>query len=915
VPKEISAEERPPPAGTFVDMPRPATKPPPRRPPPPVMVRQAPGAAPQAPAGPATPAGARQVEPAFPEEELAAPAEGGKKPKPKKPRAPGAPASPRLSSLRDRALGFGRALKQRPALLLGLVAGLMVVGVVVAGVRARRTDAGLFWMNRLTPKGKANAGATLEAIRRAGDRLAEGTFSGTRGALAIAAQALKTLPEDEDVRSFFVLCASELKVSYNQSGADLDQARRLGERLKPSDRRQLLAMGALALATGEPARTRVLLSPLVEGRDVEPETIFLYALALQRMGETALATQVLDNALKTLATPKLLVQRGQLAKAKNLLPDAKGWFEKALEKDPKHGRALVELADIQLREHDLASAQATLDRLQDPEMQKSQQLEATEEGRAAMLRAKLSAELHQGKEAAEQFERAVKLDPKSTEIATSFGLFRARRREYDRALPLLETAAAADPANVDVQAALVRTYLGLNRFLDADKRIRDAAQRDPNQPAFMFLQGKVAESIGKMDEAGKAYDKALAKKAQLPEAIAAQGMIEAYKGNKDAARDKLEAARALPMAGQGTLELEAVGDLALTLAEWAKARDQFDAALKVDPEDPLAHAGLGRAMAGLGELKTARAELEIALAGAGQDASVLFEYGSVLRRLGELEPAKAALQKSVKLNDKEARIFARLGAVQVELHEYAEAEKTLKQAVLLDERLGEGLYYLGRSLSAQKKLTEAIDIQRKDVAVEPSSSAAYLQLGYTYEQGEQVANAVDAFTKAVEHDRKSVDGLEHLGMSFLLQNRFAEAIDAFKKGLQLDPERSSLWAAVGDAMQQAGETDGAITNLQKSLKLDPQQSGVWTKLGVAYRDKACGTCKDKALDALTRAVRLNPRDALAWYHLGYLFKDEGKKEEAVAAFRKYIELRPDAPDAPTVKDDIFYLQEERKRTP
>ena len=32
-------------------------------------------------------------------------------------------------------------------------------------------------------------------------------------------------------------------------------------------------------------------------------------------------------------------------------------------------------------------------------------------------------------------------------------------------------------------------------------------------------------------------------------------------------------------------------------------------------------------------------------------------------------------------------------------------------------------------------------------------------------------------------------------------------------------------------------------------------------------------------------------------------------------FKRYLELKPDAPDADSVKDDIFYLQEEGKHAP
>jgi hypothetical protein len=46
-----------------------------------------------------------------------------------------------------------------------------------------------------------------------------------------------------------------------------------------------------------------------------------------------------------------------------------------------------------------------------------------------------------------------------------------------------------------------------------------------------------------------------------------------------------------------------------------------------------------------------------------------------------------------------------------------------------------------------------------------------------------------------------------------------------------------------------------------------------------------------------------------------MFKDDGRRKEAIVEFRRYLDLRPDAGDVGSVQDDIYYLQEESRRTP
>ena len=108
-----------------------------------------------------------------------------------------------------------------------------VGGGAAMGVRAGSTPSGLFWRNDLMSVRASKPSATTLAVVAAGQaKLGQGTFSSAREALGTAAQLLGAAPDDDDARSFFVLCAAELKVSYGQGGADWDQAKRVVEKIR-----------------------------------------------------------------------------------------------------------------------------------------------------------------------------------------------------------------------------------------------------------------------------------------------------------------------------------------------------------------------------------------------------------------------------------------------------------------------------------------------------------------------------------------------------------------------------------------------------------------------------------------------------------------------------------------------------------
>ena len=801
----------------------------------------------------------------------------------------------------------------RPGRLIALALLLAIGAAGALGYRARQTPAGLFWMNLYLPSEKAVTAAEAKVIEQGLVKLNRADFAGAREAVASAAELMTVLPDDDDVKSFFVLAASELKIEYGQLGADWDQAKRVVERIKGTRPTQNRARGAFALASGELVKAKQFLAALGDTPSADLDSTWLYAIALVYSNESARAAQVLDNALKTRgSSTRLLLVRGAVARDRGQLPEAADSFERALKGAPDNARLMVELASVRLRQNDTKGAGELLNQALDSDVRKT--LDAGEEARANMLRGSLAAGGHDLKNAEAAYERAVALDPNSTAVRVAYGEFRLQRLEWDKAARQFEAAIQLS-ASAPAYAGAARAYLGQNRLLEADKTINEAVAREARNARYLYLQGRVADAIGKAEEAYRKYEAALKAKPDLVEALAAQGLVWYSRNDKASAQEKLDAALKVPAAGLTALENEAIGELALALGHRDKAREAYARALQIDPDDPIAHAGMGKALAAQGEVSAARKQMETALVQLDSDASLQYEYGSLLRRMGYSDAALQSFREAVKLDSKDPRYRTRLGGILVERGDLEAAELQLREAVAMNDRHAEALYFLARALAGRKKLGEAMDVMKKAVEIEPDNPEFHYHLGLIFEKGLQVRDAIETFTRAIDKGSRNADTYEHLGVNLMVENRFPEAVKSFRKAVELDPKRARLWALVGDAEQQSGDVDSAIRDFQRALAQDPNLPAVWTKLGIAYKDKDCRGCRTKAVDALQRATRVDPGDALAHHQLGYIFKDDGRRKEAVAEFRRYLDLRPDAGDAPNVQDDIYYLQEESRRTP
>ena len=113
-----------------------------------------------------------------------------------------------------------------------------------------------------------------------------------------------------------------------------------------------------------------------------------------------------------------------------------------------------------------------------------------------------------------------------------------------------------------------------------------------------------------------------------------------------------------------------------------------------------------------------------------------------------------------------------------------------------------------------------------------------------------------------------------------------------------------------------GRLGTADAELDKVLTLTPNDpvaryldGQIAEKQAADAKDRAAvDRLEDKAIAAYEEAIRLDPRYADPYRAIGILRHKSGDKAKALAAFRRYLELKPDAPDAQQVRDYILELE-------
>ncbi len=134
---------------------------------------------------------------------------------------------------------------------------------------------------------------------------------------------------------------------------------------------------------------------------------------------------------------------------------------------------------------------------------------------------------------------------------------------------------------------------------------------------------------------------------------------------------------------------------------------------------------------------------------------------------------------------------------------------------------------------------------------------------------------------------------------------YQTAIDSFKKAGDLDATQEAVWAGLGDAYYGLGQTqkgddrtkslDDAVDAYKKALAINPNEAALYNQMGNIY---GAEKKMPEATEALTKAAQLDPAMASkAYFNMGANLVNSGSSDQAADFFKKAIEADPNYADA------------------
>ncbi|MEB3246221.1 MAG: tetratricopeptide repeat protein [Vampirovibrionales bacterium] len=296
----------------------------------------------------------------------------------------------------------------------------------------------------------------------------------------------------------------------------------------------------------------------------------------------------------------------------------------------------------------------------------------------------------------------------------------------------------------------------------------------------------------------------------------------------------------------------------------------YTQAVKNNPRDPKAKAGLAIVQASLFKLGAAEKNADEAIRLSGKEPYAYMAKGLILKnrtassnmvyreqREQLLDQSIDMFKKALSLDDDNPDAYNQLGEVYRMKGMLGEAGEAFEKAAELDPDYSEALANLGTAKQARGDLNEAMKLYQRAISLNSKNFKAHYYLGDAMLSKGDTSGALKSLNTALYLNRNSAPVLQKMGEALALQGNEAAAISNFRKAINSDPEYLPAYEALSDVLSSRGDEELAMSELKSALNNNPAS----VPFMVATGNLALKVNKpEQALEYYRKALAESPND-------------------------------------------------------
>ncbi|MFY9556398.1 MAG: glycosyltransferase family 39 protein [Blastocatellia bacterium] len=228
----------------------------------------------------------------------------------------------------------------------------------------------------------------------------------------------------------------------------------------------------------------------------------------------------------------------------------------------------------------------------------------------------------------------------------------------------------------------------------------------------------------------------------------------------------------------------------------------------------------------------------------------------------------------------------------------------------------------GKSLAQNTTWKDDMTVWYHGVETAPEQSMPHYVLGHKLIDLGEYGKAAEQLEEYLKLSPNNLIVISNLASAYVLIYQYQAAVspgladrapldralELCEKGLAVNSSNPPLWDTLGSVHTfDTGlkNYDRAIACFERGLSLDPSNAMINFHMGGTFVKKGN---PDLGMRFLKVALELQPELVDAHKFLAYAYKGKGQIKEAIAELSIYLQLQPNAPDAPKVSRDVQELR-------
>jgi len=250
--------------------------------------------------------------------------------------------------------------------------------------------------------------------------------------------------------------------------------------------------------------------------------------------------------------------------------------------------------------------------------------------------------------------------------------------------------------------------------------------------------------------------------------------------------EKVLEARATPSPLETHLS---VGQVFVKSKQYERAREEFQAALRINPNSP-------RALLAMGQLEEVQ---------------------------GNVKKAQGLLEQAVKLSPNFLKARKALIKLYQARGDLKNAAEHLRAAVRISPRNVDSQVEFGRVLILTDRTEEAHEVFGRVIKLSQDDlPETARQIGEIYLEAGLEAQAEGVFLQGLATNPNDIHLYNRLGIAYRKQSKFQEAVENYQAALKIAPDNEKLLYNLGRAFFEADDRDRSEAAMRRALKLDPE---------------------------------------------------------------------------------------------